>query len=164
MTEKIITVRVDPRMVPASVFEDATEPSDGLPISADSELSDIDQITLQALYQHAFEGKTWSQISEELGIPLRTLYDRRQKGAVREAFAKVVDRYLGEEWGGVCGAMVREAKSGSVPAAEWIRKVLGKGVERHEMDSRPTIVLRPHPALMDEDEELEDDGEECGLL
>jgi hypothetical protein len=132
MTEKIITVTVDPRMVPDDVFKQTNGQSHDLPISADSELSDIDQVTLQAFYQHAFEGKTWSQVSEELGIPRRTLYDRRQKGAVREAFAKHVDRYLGDQWGGVCWVMAREAKSGSVPAAEWIRKMLGKGVERHE--------------------------------
>jgi len=54
--------------------------------------------------------------------------------------------------------MVREAKNGSVPAAEWIRKVLGKGLERHQMDSGTTVVLRPHPCLMDDDEGLEDDG------
>ncbi len=45
MTEKTITVTVDPRMVPASVFEGATEPSHFLPIPADSELADIDQVT-----------------------------------------------------------------------------------------------------------------------
>ena len=81
---------------------------------------------------------------------MRTLYDRRQKARVRDAFSKVVDRYLGEKWGGVCSAMVREAESGSVPAAEWIRKLLRKGMDRDPTDSSPIIVLRPYPALVAE--------------
>ena len=115
------------------------------------DLTEAQLDTLDAIWAHFSEGIKWERLAEDRNISVRGLFKRRQDPRVKRALAEIAALESDQSWVPVVRAMAKEAVGGNVAAAEWLRKVLGKGMEHHSIEGGVQVTLAHHPDMMDDD-------------
>ncbi|MGB0888982.1 MAG: hypothetical protein ACPGWS_01745, partial [Solirubrobacterales bacterium] len=144
-----------------------------VPEGSQGELTEQEQATLIAMFESAFDGKSWGECAKDLNISRRALFKRRQNPKLVAAYNAVVGEMLNGEWPRICGNMAAIATgektytyvhkdggesemdaakpSEQISAAEWVRKVLGKGGPDIEVNMAPINVQIADPRLVPAD-------------